>query len=293
MLKKYIFTLFLLIPSLLGLGGASIAWANSGIRCVNDCSYGMSPSSNPPAYQDRVTTFDFQIKNTNNVCNEDLKIADVVLLNDPWATRDGLIASGYSSFLGFKESAGGGTFSSLDFELKDGNSKTIYVDVKTGEDSNGCDFKAFKLNVLVCDTGAHGFFKCDNFDRDKPCESPTPLTPLWTLEAAPTPPDPGTGQVSGIVLRDIGGGLHARMRLLRIGTCVANSPDGAGGIINLEDSTEAFGVNQGKYSFSNLPYGQYSLTAIVIGVTDDHTETKNFTIDSSTSAVVLDYAFTL
>jgi hypothetical protein len=110
----------------------SAAWATSGIRFEGPV---MLDASNPPCNAPRATTYQMTLKNTNCVCNEDLRVnvqtkaADALNEID---TED--TPSGSFKFIGFSESQGG-PFSLGNYQLtdmEDETSKTIFFQVETG-----------------------------------------------------------------------------------------------------------------------------------------------------------------
>ena len=236
--------------------------AESGVTLASRVE--MEEGSNPPPSQTRVNTFSFEINNNHFFCGERVKISAPIafrlLVNDPFTERDGLSKKGNSRFVGFKESAGGEPLDELVIDIATDETKTVLFDVETGEDSDGCDFQAFRVRVLVCDTGPKCFFCCDWIDP--PCESPTPYRIDEFIEAESVGIPTGTGRISGRVSDENGRGLRARVRALKLGSCVPQDIDNEQ-TFNLEaTATEGgFGANRGTYEINDLPFGVYRITA--------------------------------
>ncbi len=260
-------------------------FAGSGIRVNEEIK--MEDASNPQPDKTEMTTFSFKIRNTNNVCNEDVKIgaplAKPVIVNDPRASRDGVLAKGKVTFLGFKRRAIEPLSTELNFEVVDETTETVFFDVESGEDSNGCDFQAFEVNVRVCDTGPKCFFCCDHFDG--PCEGPTPHTLKYHVDAVKVATPSGTGKISGKVTNNNGVGSHARVLIRKIGTCVPDGPDDEN-TFRQELSTNRI-TDRGSYSAENLPFGNYDVTARKDGTKQQ----KSIVLNSVTPQV--DVNFTL
>jgi hypothetical protein len=264
--------------------------AESGIRWPNEIT--MVTPDNPPPDQTRVSTFSLAVENVNDVCNEDVKISvpAMGLKNDPF--KAGLKEKGAAQFLGFKETKNGSLLQSISFNLEDESCegcarppKTIYFDVETGEDANGCDFQAFSLKVKVCDTGEHCFFCCDNYDGDVPCETPTALVKVKEVQAGLAFQPSGSGTINGKVSDSSGRGLNAKIKISKVGTCVPGQLDVADSYdANL--STKRNGPNKGIYSAASLPFGNYKVVAKRDGVRQE----KSVSVVNSTP-VVVDFQF--
>jgi hypothetical protein len=143
--------------------------------------------------------------------------------------------------------------------------------VRTGEDTNGCDFRGWKLPIIVCDQGEHCFLCCDNYDADIPCESPTKLTPSIVYEEGPglSFQPLGTGTISGRVtgphplLKAQTVGKDASILVTPIRNCVPGQRDSDKPLIPKKVKTDpaVLKVKKGFYRIENIDYGQYLVTA--------------------------------
>ena len=270
------------------------ALSESGIRLKENITANDSTAAQPPPFNPGggyiENIYRFKIKNKNIVCNEDVNIGlnppIIGFVNDPEGSLYGLGAKGYAHFLGFKKNLNNAWSSQLHWEMVDESSQTVYLGVKTGEDANGCDFRSFEVEVGICDSGPHCFFCCDDYQGDIPCENPTKLTNNQIYKAEPFTMTAGAGTIQGQVTRlSNGNGVVANISILKIGTCVFDSPD------NDEDfsmniATEWIPQSEtGKYAVPSLPFGNYWITAITVGFMQTKTQNVNstapYTVDFS------------
>lgn len=279
------------------------AIASSGIR-INppNTVRAVGDSSPPPTVLDFEKTYYFQIENTNDVCDEEVKIDKGIFLNDP----DHLLAKrGRSEFVGFSLDSNGPFQPSLRFVLEDETCEgcarppyTIYFRVKTGEDSNGCDFRGWKLPIIVCDQGEHCFTCCDNYDGDIPCEGPTKVTPSIVYEEGPGLAflPTGTGTISGRVtgphplIQTLIVGKDASILVTPIRNCVPGQRDEEKQLVLKKGKTDPAVLNakKGFYTIANLDYGQYLVTA---RITLLKAKTQTITLSQTNPTIIIDFIF--
>jgi hypothetical protein len=282
------FLLFILFFGILTL--STPGWCTSGLELIGEIV--MDSPTNPPPSELTQTTFHFNIRNSNSVCDEEMKFALQAVggfVNDPKAERAGISPKGYSKFLGFKRNLSDLFFSeSLDFEIEDETTVTIYFAVETGEDSDGCDFNGFDVAFHLCDTGNHCFFCCDTLiDGDRPCEEPTPFSPKISVRAPQVAAATGTGKIYGHVTdASTGKGLLASISVRKKGNCVHGGPD------NADTYSNNFNTNQvkdrGAYETGPLPYGTYEVAPVKDGI---QRTSKTVSVTAGTPNVEVDFTY--
>lgn len=256
---------------------------------------------NPPASQTRTTTFFFDIGNTNDVCDEKVFVFPVPnadkedITNDPKAPKDEngqFLRSGLAKFEGFKEAADGGFTSCAEglglpclvFDLEDESffgsgerdPKRVFLDVTTGENPLGCDFKGFSMTIEIRDIGLFCLTCCDSHD-ELPAEPPTPLNGTLEIFAAESSAT-GTGTIYGwvstknpITNKDVG--ALARVGAKKLGTCVTNGPDNTDTFDKSGCSTDELSTpgldedgcwrsQKGCFAFRNVPFGHYIINVV-------------------------------
>ena len=289
-INRYVLISLVLINLFIFIEWQRRVYAESGVTLASGVE--MEDGTNPPPSQTRVNTFSFEINNNHFLCGERVKIsaplALQLLVNDPFTERDGVAGrKGSSRFVGFKETSGGEPLDELVVDVSSNETKTVLFDVETGEDSDGCDFQAFRVRVRVCDTGPKCFFCCDWLDP--PCESPTPFRIDEIIEAEAADIPTGTGMLSGRVTNANGRGLRARVRAVKLGSCVPRDIDNDQ-TFNLEaTATEGgFGANRGVYEINDLPFGVYQITARW----DGNSQTiEDVVINSEDSEIDINFTF--
>jgi len=240
----------------------------------------MEDSTNPPPDKTRETIFSFVVGNANQVCDEEVKITKILFKNDPRAEDDKVSKKkGISEFLGFKRNLDHSYSPELSFVLEDETVTTIFFGVRTGEDNDGCDFRAFKVIVGICDTGPKCSTCCDW--SDPPCEPPTPYKLEKTIDAAPLDQPSGTGKIYGKV-SITGTKLRARVSA-RLPNCVIGLPDNTADYSDNRDTSKLEPI----YEFENIPFGTYEVTARY----DGNAKTEMVTIDENNPEKEKDFQF--
>ena len=281
----------------------SPAFSSSGIRINPPNTVRVESNAPPSPHLDTEATYYFLIENTNGVCDEEVKIDKGLLFsNDP----DHLLAKqGKSEFVGFSRDKNGPFVPSLRFTLEDETCQgcvrppyTIYFRVKTGEDSNGCDFRGWKLPIIVCDMGEHCFACCDNYDADFPCEGPTKGTPSIVWEERPGLAflPVGTGTISGRVtgphpiFKAQTVGKDASILVTPIRNCVPGHRDDEKKLSLKKAKTDPalLKAKKGFYKIESLDYGQYLVTARIALL---KAQTQTITLSETNPAITIDFNF--
>ncbi len=249
------FVLFLSAPAL----------ATSGIAIVED-PVQITPDK-PPCNAERITTFRMKIRNTNDVCNEFVKIREATLLD----MKTSMSPLGSLDFLGFKTSQNGPLVPSIDLDdMEDETTFTFYFDVKTAPVTIGpavCDFEFAEFGIRVCDHDGG----CDwGSSSDPPCpigESPTPLIRKIRLEADDSfcpPPDTGTGTIRGIVENGQGAPIAgARVTAIRVLDGMLSCAGNPEHVLKTTETKKLPWDERGEYEITGLLYppGDYEVTA--------------------------------
>ena len=280
------------------------AIASSGIR-INppNTVRAVGDSSPPPTVLDFEKTYYFQIENTNGVIDEEVKIDKGIFLNDP----DHLLPKrGKSEFVGFSLDSNGPFQPSLRFVLEDETCEgcarppyTVYFQVRTGEDANGCDFRGWKLPIIVCDIGEHCFTCGDNFHADIPCEGPTKLTPSIVYQEGPglSFQPLGTGTISGrvtgphpIFKAQPPVGKDASILVTPIRNCVPGQRDDEKILVPQKTKTDpaVLKVKKGFYRIENIDYGQYLLTA---RISLSKVQRQTITLSETNPNIIINFNF--
>lgn len=255
--------------------GASAQWvfAGSGIK-IKQGPTQISPTGDPPCDADEITTFKMVIENTNDVCNEFVKI---------WTGQKESDPIGAFKFLGFKKTQNGILFDSIQYDdMEDESTETFYFDIKTGkklhsDGLNSCEFISGRIEIYVCDHDGG----CDwGASADDPCrpliclnsgtdcgEEPGPWLHIATLTGDQTncpEPDTGTGMISGTVTNANGNpAAGARISVNRV---IAGNIGCKGVPDFIRKKTKAKTLpltERGQYEIGGLlfPPGEYEITA--------------------------------
>ena len=272
------------LPALIILAAlhTSVA-ADSGIVCLNDCEV-KGLTATVAQGQPTLHTFGITLENTNDVCNEDTRVSAPVFVNDPVVDGTSITKRGSAQLVGLYRGSGSPA-SKVEWNFEDESKATVYIDVLTGEDTNGCDFQGFDMKVVVCDFGGG----CD-YVPDGPCEKATAFTTDVSLRAPEAVEVPGTATVIGTVTKTVGPaqiGAAATLTFIKTNGCLVGEPDDPTQFVDKNiDTDKPWQDTAGQYTASALPAGQYKVLARV----DAEVQTVNLTI-SAGSTQTLDFAF--
>lgn len=256
------------------------AWADSGVRLKSGPTQ-LDP--NPPCMAEKITRFQFEIENTNCVCDEDVEIT-----LGPLVIVDPQLPPSAFEFLGFSESS---------FELEDETTKTITFSVRTkpvscllGSGMQGFSSASFK--VKICDGGGG----CDwGLATDPPCPigegpriDPIPITLVADTTLCPQTAV-GTGTIQGTVVDSSGRPLAFARVTARKGC--RGQPDFVDQSALTSNGPPPPGSPpRGQYRISGLPDGSYDMevreggrcaTATGVILTGGGVATQNFTLTAA------------
>lgn len=251
-------------------------------------------ATSPPPHQEMVSNYSITITNTNDVCDEEVTIANVgELINDYLDADLGELRRGKSEFLGFWD--GASYVNPISYVVVDETSQNQIIGISTGEDDNGCDFQGFRLAIQFCDTGPKCWDCCDVFDI-APCEDPTPYQKTLQITAAALPPPPkDIGKIWGKVTKNGHGALaHISIRRSNLmAFCLKGEVDydPAFGNGAWERDTEG-GLSDfldfGSYSEKEIPLGEFEVKARVDGAVSDPV---TVTLKSGQTSAEVNFAF--
>lgn len=288
-LFRTLVVLFFLTPTALAYAGADDGWLfalDSGIILLGEPGATIVPlGDSPPPDSYTISTFSFTIRNKNDICDEDVRIQQADFLNDILPGDTSERRQGYSALLGFKRELSDSPVESLSFGLADQSEATIYVDVATGEDEDGCDFRGFSLGVGICDTGPRCFFCCD-WEKRPSCEPPTRYIPRIHIIAAEIPPPAPLARIHGTVNNSRGRPVAARIFINSEGPCVPGGVDVSRAGAAFEGTQRD--VVMGVYDVNELPYGKYSVTATKDG--ESQVE-SGVVLNAATPEAVVNFTF--
>ena len=249
------------------------AFSDSGIRIAN----GIELISEPPsAHETSEVVLKFAVKIENLVCNERVTFSVEALIS----------IFGSATVLGFRRNTGDPYDPSLSFELEDETTQPIFFGVETGEDMNGCDFRAFSVFIKVCDTGPNeDILDCD-YGFIPLCEPPTPHFLAFSVEAE-RPEVTGNGRIFGIVTQGPNNRkVNAEIKLRKVSGCIPNQPDDANAYFQSHNTFTDASL-RGTFDVGSLPFGTYEVTA----VWDGHVMTQNATLNQANPEQSLFFPF--